>query len=239
MKNLLQYTCAANAGLVLILSLLPHTVSAQMIAAPGPQAKESSPAFSGTYASSTTDYKLDNHLPDIDRKMLGGDGSFAITPAADLFVQAAYILDDEFSSANTADGTGFMIGFGSRMEIYRQDNVTVTGYGLINSFSEQFRGQGKYDDLKVSGSIFEFRFGGTASTAINPNISPYAGLELTPYSKGKFKFSTPVEALSFNIRKDSILALQLGAVLRLGNIVLRPAMSILGEQSFLISVMSH
>ena len=181
---------------------------------------------------SDVDYERENGtLLGVERKTLGVELSHGFLKTVDGVATFGAALDSKADGLPRDEG-GFSVGFGARGVAYRHGAAGVVLYGFLNWLEDRFKGSSGFsDELRT----YDLRFGGTFSAAINGQFQPYAGLDLALFRGGTERIRSFGVTSSSDLRKDDILALKLGMNILLGSAMLRPEVTLLGEETFTLA----
>jgi hypothetical protein len=197
-------------------------------------------AIGGLLSIGEVEYEAESNNGDfdIDRNVIGAEFHSRSSDSMYLYGHAGFTFDAERGSGMD-DGQGALLGGGVRTEVHRVEGIKMYGYGGLNfayeSWDEPFEG---------SSRIFELLGGFSASFAGLDKLTPYAAVEIYPYSDGtiEYEISTPVAGLGrdfeFDYERDSFAVLKLGLLISLRNLAIRPEISLLGENQFILSILS-
>lgn len=191
-----------------------------------------------TFQASEIEYEGDNNTADVERKTLGAELSYGVTPDVDVVAQLGLIMESEIEDVDE-EGDGFTFGAGVRALAYRSGKTSVTGFGMFNYQTEEFEYDVGAADVKYELDTYDFHIGGMVSHAVTPTVAPYAGIDLVAFDDGEGKSTVKVAGQSqsddSDVERDDILNLKLGANFQVSKAQVRPEATLIGEQTFSLS----
>lgn len=234
MKRLLGMSMLRMRTIAVVVSGLAGSTTAlsQMIAAP---VAPGDAGFWGAYLSlNEVDYEIENNgNVEVDRKILGVDFSNPLNSKVAFFGHGGLIFDAETDPGDADDGKGLIFGGGLRASLYKTQGIEFFGYGFFDYSYERL----EVGSLKETIKMMELIGGGTATFRGLDNVVPYAGLELVPFSDGEGEVDT-ANGIEFDIERDDLLGLKLGALVDLKGFFIRPELALMHEQTFTIAFVS-
>src|SRR5262245_34447341 len=84
---------------------------------------------SGVFSASEIRYEFDDIDRDVDRKIIGAELSRGVAASVDLFGQLGMITSTEVDTLDS-NGSGYVIGFGARGQVYKKERLAVLIDGL-------------------------------------------------------------------------------------------------------------
>lgn len=181
---------------------------------------------------SSVDYERENgSVMGVDRKALGVELSHGFAKTIDGVATFGLSLDTEADGLARDDG-GFSLGVGARGVVFRRGPSGAVVYGFLNWLQDKFKGQG---GVSTELRTYDLRVGGTYSVAINGQVQPFIGLDLAVLRDGTEKVRSSVFSYSGALRKDDILAVKVGVNILAGMVMLRPELTLLGEQTLTVA----
>jgi hypothetical protein len=224
MKLISKTMSVAIAGLALQI-----TAHAQVLSTTGYVIPEGRSGVGAVFASSDVDMEVENNIDaDIERKILGAIFEHGIADSMAIFAHIGLSTDVEIGRA---DGDGFTLGVGAKYRFYHEDRVKIIGYGAFNRFDDDV----EYLNIESEVTLNELHMGGVGVYEINPSVEAYGGLEIVPYSNGEV--DSEGSAIDYDIERDDLVSLKLGANVYVKGFVLRPEFTLLSEQTLALSAL--
>jgi len=205
------------------------SVSAELLASAASKAEEETFEVGVSFVDSTvtlkgSDSNIDN--TDVDRQMIPVYAAYGLNDMMDAYAGVAMILKSEAEDVN-GDGDGLAWGGGIRGNLPFGDEFTLRGYAQFLYISEE------YDDgLKGNGWFLDV--GALAMYEASDDLNIYGGLELAPTENFELKTSGQYSGGPFDLERDDLLTIRLGAKFNMDTFFLRGEAAFAGEQSFTI-----
>lgn len=229
-----------NFCLAVVLMLAPFVAEAQMLVKPIDALGERATHASGIFMVSEIDYESKGNSTsdsEIERKLLGVELAYGISPTFDIVGQVALIMDSEISGSSTLeDGEGFNLGGGVRGVFWRHGNLKVGGFGNLIYQTESFEGSVASVSYEAELTMLEMHLGGGVLFDLNQTVQPYAVLDLVAYDDGDSETKVGTYSADGSFERDDMMCLKLGIEISLEDLDIRPELTILGEQTFAIAV---
>ena len=160
----------------------------------------------------------------VKRKTLGLGLVYKLDADVGLLMQMGYTFDAEFEDSDLDNGTGYMAGMGVNFTMYRNRKVALIGYGLLNYVEDRYKEKYVHIDMHVT----DIHMGGLVLVKASPRVGIFGGIDLVPYSEGSLDYHHG----KLDISREEILNLKLGLEFNLPGAVIKPEVTLLGEETF-------
>ncbi len=216
---------------LLIFSLLTNQGFAQILMDPSTTTKQGRSRLGFGLSLAELDYDTGSSTPEFKRKTVGVVFDHGIASKVDITGQLGYIMDLEVES-NHEDGKGFVLGFGVRGLLHSTNQLRVYGYGFFAYQKEDinYSSGGKMDI-----TTYDFHLGSVIGFPLSSKIQPYFGLDLVAINDGDVEAKSGSVSVKSDIERDDIVNIKLGLSAFFDAIILRPELTLFGEQTFVFS----
>lgn len=185
----------------------------------------------GTVLSSEVKYETEGNGLEIERNLIGFEGSYGVTPKVDLVGQMGFIAETKYDKIDK-DGDGFVVGTGVRFELIKVPKVQLLGHAVFSYQKEEI----EKDPVKLEIKTRELHAGLTTAILAAKNFVPYLGFSLVVLNEGEGTLTFPNFNETADIEREDVIALKLGLNIKIDALCIRPEVTMLGEKTVTLGV---